>query len=55
LRQAEARQREALAARDKARAEAQAPAWGTPQAKAREIERIRREIEARRAAEKGGK
>ncbi|TAH45733.1 MAG: hypothetical protein EYC67_10285, partial [Betaproteobacteria bacterium] len=57
LRQAEALQREAAAARDKARAAAQArqPAWGTPQAKAREIERIRREIEARQAAEKGDK
>jgi len=57
LRQAEELRRQAIAAREKARAEAQArpPAWGTPQAKAREIERIRREIEARRAAEKGGK
>ncbi|MFU2488993.1 ankyrin repeat domain-containing protein [Thauera sp. WH-1] len=57
LRQAEERRRQAIAAREKARAEAQAqpPAWGTPQAKAREIERIRREIEARHAAEKGEK
>lgn len=57
LRQAEEMRRQAAAARDKARAEAQArpPAWGTPQAKAREIERIRREIEARHAAEKGSK
>ena len=57
LRQAEALRRQAIAAREKAKADAQArpPAWGTPQAKALEIERIRREIEARRAAEKGGK
>lgn len=31
------------------------PKWGTPQAKAREIERIRAEIAARHAAEKKGK
>ena len=57
LRQAEELRRQAIAAREKAKADAQArpPAWGTPQAKALEIERIRREIEARRAAEKGGK
>lgn len=57
LRQAEEMRRQAIAAREKAKVEAQArpPAWGTPQAKALEIERIRREIEARHAAEKGGK
>ena len=57
LRQAEEMRRQAIAAREKAKADAQArpPAWGTPQAKALELERIRREIEARRAAEKGGK
>ena len=69
LRQAEELKRKAIAARQKARTDARAqrsaldpppagaqlPAWGTPQAKAREIERIRREIEARRAADKEGK
>ena len=69
LRQMEELKSKAVAARDKAKVDARArrspwdppqadarpPAWGTPQAKAREIERIRREIEARHAAEKDGK
>lgn len=69
LRQIEEQRRRLVAAREKASAKAPArpspwdppqadarpPAWGTPQAKALEIERIRREIEARHAAKKGGK
>ncbi len=56
LQRAEAAERHAALAREQARAKApvRPPAWGTPQAKAAEIERIRREIEARRAAEAGG-
>jgi hypothetical protein len=54
-RQREEAERRLAAKRRQPAAKPAPPRWGTPQAKAREIERIRAEIAARHAAEKNGK